>query len=470
MKTAALAVILGLLPFGAHAQFSPLQKRMGEGPSQATQLMKAVSANPIASGFAVETVRRSYWDGSRWTLESETRNTFTGDRRTESAYYDVTGPSPVPAHRTSYDAYGNVQGFDQWDVDSQSFIPYERHTYSLVFDPVHNRFVTEQMIREVWSGAWENAERISFTLEVDNTAGVHIIGGMNEYWENTSWRPSMRFTLNQSGADVVEASQTRLGTEWRDAERTTYHGQTVAGLYNLLIDLLTEFEDLYDLNITFLMFPDATTEYWTGTRWTNVYRQFVDAVHTPSGRPTAVRYQEWDGAKWIDESRQEATYAEAAGEYRPSTSMLIDIDEGQAFNFLAEAYTYDGTGLLATADQQLNFGFGMEAFGRIEYTWKALSVGVDEAPVVSSRNRLQPAYPNPFTTSTKISYQLASTDDVRIRVYDMLGREVQSLVTARQVAGTYSTDFNAASLTSGLYVVRLETSAGVQSRTLTLVR
>ena len=79
-------------------------------------------------------------------------------------------------------------------------------------------------------------------------------------------------------------------------------------------------------------------------------------------------------------------------------------------------------------------------------------------------------YPNPFNPSTTISYKLARQGPVALRVYDVLGREVRTLVDAVQSAGSYEVRLDAADLPSGMYLYRLETSEATVSRSMLLVR
>lgn len=83
---------------------------------------------------------------------------------------------------------------------------------------------------------------------------------------------------------------------------------------------------------------------------------------------------------------------------------------------------------------------------------------------------LKQNYPNPFNPSTLISYQLPTNSIVSLRVYNVLGREVETLVSDRQTAGTHSVTFNAGSLPSGVYFYRLEAGTYHDTKKLLLVK
>jgi endonuclease/exonuclease/phosphatase family metal-dependent hydrolase len=77
--------------------------------------------------------------------------------------------------------------------------------------------------------------------------------------------------------------------------------------------------------------------------------------------------------------------------------------------------------------------------------------------------KLSQNYPNPFNPSTVISYQLAENSAVSLKVYDMLGREVATLLNnARVAAGTHEVTFDASELSSGMYIYQLKTTKGQQ--------
>ncbi|HUI28860.1 MAG TPA: T9SS type A sorting domain-containing protein [Candidatus Acidoferrales bacterium] len=70
--------------------------------------------------------------------------------------------------------------------------------------------------------------------------------------------------------------------------------------------------------------------------------------------------------------------------------------------------------------------------------------------------RLEQNYPNPFNPSTVINYQLAMNSQVTLKVYDVLGREVETLLSEPQTVGSHSVTFNATNLPSGVYFYRLQ--------------
>jgi hypothetical protein len=94
-----------------------------------------------------------------------------------------------------------------------------------------------------------------------------------------------------------------------------------------------------------------------------------------------------------------------------------------------------------------------------------------EEPGVPDGFRLEQNYPNPFNPSTTIRFTLHSAARVRLRVYDVLGREVATLVDDLRASGTHAVNFDARSLASGVYVYALSTAGGLrQTHTMLLLR
>lgn len=79
-------------------------------------------------------------------------------------------------------------------------------------------------------------------------------------------------------------------------------------------------------------------------------------------------------------------------------------------------------------------------------------------------------YPNPFNPVTTIEYTVNQTMDVKLRVYNVLGQMVTTLVDGMQQAATYRVSFDAADLASGIYIYQLETSAGTLTKQMILMK
>jgi hypothetical protein len=77
--------------------------------------------------------------------------------------------------------------------------------------------------------------------------------------------------------------------------------------------------------------------------------------------------------------------------------------------------------------------------------------------IVPSSYSLQQNYPNPFNPATNIRYQIANNSFVVLRVYDILGKEIATLVNDKLSAGTYEVKFDGSNLPSGIYFYKLET-------------
>jgi hypothetical protein len=75
---------------------------------------------------------------------------------------------------------------------------------------------------------------------------------------------------------------------------------------------------------------------------------------------------------------------------------------------------------------------------------------------VPERYKLFQNYPNPFNSSTRIKYEIQKNSMVQLKVYDMLGKEIQTLVSEEQNAGTYETSFNGQNLSSGIYIYEIQ--------------
>ena len=98
-----------------------------------------------------------------------------------------------------------------------------------------------------------------------------------------------------------------------------------------------------------------------------------------------------------------------------------------------------GANGLILATQQVFVGIEKNSFGN-----------------VLSNYSLSQNYPNPFNPATKIKYEIEKNSFVNIKVYDILGKEIENLVNEKQNAGTYKVSFDGSNLPSGIYFYRIQ--------------
>jgi hypothetical protein len=123
--------------------------------------------------------------------------------------------------------------------------------------------------------------------------------------------------------------------------------------------------------------------------------------------------------------------------------------DGHGTTTEVQAYVYSdrnvGVGAYSYRLKQVDFD------GRFDYS-NIIEVDVP-APAEFG---LDQNYPNPFNPSTQINFRLAVDSRVTLKVFDVLGQEIATLVNGTMVAGGHSVDFDASSLNSGVYLYRIE--------------
>ena len=143
---------------------------------------------------------------------------------------------------------------------------------------------------------------------------------------------------------------------------------------------------------------------------------------------------------------------------------------------------YSDTSYQVQGSDLANFSATLPAYGSAIYTIATseeavvlppippiVSVGNETASVPNSYVLFQ-NYPNPFNPSTTIRYSIINPDVVKIKIYDVLGREVRTLVNEFKQAGTYELQFSANGLASGIYLYRIESGKFIETKKMILLK
>jgi Secretion system C-terminal sorting domain len=171
--------------------------------------------------------------------------------------------------------------------------------------------------------------------------------------------------------------------------------------------------------------------------------------------------------------------------YGTYVSVCLSIEEDTILGMPARV-KYLGDGSMFETSHTLAEGLGLFSYS---FTWDfghtdvslvyakidgkeygKILTDVKALPVVPKMFALSQNYPNPFNPSTVISYQLPVNSHVVLKVYDILGREVATLVNEREQAGTHGVKFDGANLPSGVYFYRLATQGFVRTMKMILLK
>ena len=163
------------------------------------------------------------------------------------------------------------------------------------------------------------------------------------------------------------------------------------------------------------------------------------------------------GAAWV--------YTRTHGGWSQLGNKLVGTGSaGKAEQGVAVDLSTDGSTALVGGFADDNFNGAAWVFSR---TVTNTGVIGEKAP---SQLRLEQNYPNPFNPTTEIRYQVTGDRDVRLAVYDLLGREVAVLVNGRVSSGTHEVRFHASGLASGVYFYRLTAGDFVATKRLLLLK
>ncbi len=99
------------------------------------------------------------------------------------------------------------------------------------------------------------------------------------------------------------------------------------------------------------------------------------------------------------------------------------------------------------------------------------TLGINQiSNVIPESYSLLQNYPNPFNPGTKIRFSIPKASLTKIIVYDILGKEVKTIVDNSLAAGTYETEFDSSELSSGIYFYRLITKDYSETKKMVLMK
>jgi hypothetical protein len=350
--------------------------------------------------------------GADWVNNSRRSTNYdVNNRPDEYLYENWSGSSWNNSHRylEQYDTQGNLQTetYQYWNGASWDNSTRTTYTYNT------NDLIIE-VLAETWSGSWVNS---NYDTRTYNAMG-HILTQIYYIWSGAAWQnfTQLLYTYDSNGNNTQYLVQ-----NWDPVDGWVNSGQ-----------YLYQFDGNNNQTEQLLQLWNNGTTSW-------VNQEKINSTYNSQNSPLTTLYQLWNtGTGW------------------ENTSYIMD--------------TYDANNNLSERVVQNWDGAAWVNFGRqTGFIWKLITdVGDDELLV--NEFKLFNNYPNPFNPSTTIKFNVPSISEVTIRIYDVLGNEIETLVNQEKTAGTYEVEFNSEGISSGIYLYRITAGDFTQTKKMILLK
>ena len=349
---------------------------------------------------------------------------------------------------------------------------------------VNGRFV----VMGTDNGKLEVLLQINTNTGSDDMGGATIVIEFNNYTLNFNSNPQVNAHYvfhnfnedNYSPATVTKPVSNKLWLNIDLPFNNSNNGFIVSGS-NGWTDVVTLFFDIISTNDTLKLDWQITNPYWGIYDSDNTNLWSVGSFQNLTYAVNDVTSPEIISASLLDSVKLEILFSEPV----ESTSAL------NISNYSITKGISVLSGLLSTDQNKLILNTTSHTVGQ-QYTITLNNVRDLAGNLISAQNNfisyadsnnktedekfipiefsLQQNYPNPFNPSTKISWQSPVGSHQTIKVYDILGNEVVTLVDEFKTAGSYEVEFNSENLASGVYIYRLQTAEFTKTKKMMLLR
>lgn len=324
----------------------------------------------------------------------------------------------------SYDSSGNLLNTlsEAWNGSNWENYIYEIFSY----DSIGNNRLN---LHFFWgNNNWENILRISRTYDCIG----NITTSTTEKWIDSTWINSSKITLNYYPNEMRDFNLMELwnGSKWEN-------------------DVLLTFKYANDWVLSSIL-----AENWNGSFWNSyVQTRFTYSLDEPQ---LSGLIEVWDNIQWIVNSRYSYSY-NANGYFIHGIYELWENG-----NWVP----YDGIITIENPDGFVDHLLTYEVF-----VYYGKPTGVDEEGRFHLKDfELSQNYPNPFNPSTTIKFQIPRNGFVTLKVYDILGNEVATLVNEEKAIGKYEINFDASRIASGVYIYRLKVNDYIDVKKMILIK
>ena len=269
-------------------------------------------------------------------------------------------------------------------------------------------------------------------------------------------------TLSMAGSQLYSifffnANTGFMGDGGGEVHKTTNGGANWTGTYLTDTSSIVSYYSLLDID-----FLNDMTGYIVGARSYQYVRGAIFKTTNCGNNWINIYYKDSLELYSIDIINDSIVYA--TGEVR---KVLKTTNSGETWSIMEIPGNFSELVSIKFINENTGFTCGYN------YVFKTTNGGVSVNQIsgeISERFSLHQNYPNPFNPYTKIKFDITKLSDVKLVVYDLLGREMATLVNERLKAGTYEVDFEGRELPSGVYFYKLEADGFVDVKKMVLIR
>ena len=331
-------------------------------------------------------------------------------------------------------------------------------------------FPTEQIKYSALSGIFKDGESRTIINKTILDNGFLLISQLIESWDGSNW---VNYHRSLYTYDVNDNMIELLIESWDGSNWVNYH----RSLYT------------YDVNNNLI---EELVLLWGSSNWVNDSKTIY--TYDVNNNLIEKLRLDWDGSHYVNQDRSLYTYDVNDNLIE---ELVLLWDGSNWVNYYRSLYTYDVNDNLIEELVVLWGGFIWENYGKIlytydvnnnlieelvllwdvftwvngyKYTYYYIPTGIEQIEGEVNTYSLSDNYPNPFNPSTTISYSVPEIEFVTLKVYDVLGSEIVTLVNEEKPVGGYEVDFNASELSSGVYFYKLQAGNFIQTKKMVLMK
>jgi len=315
-----------------------------------------------------------------------------------------------------------------------------------------------------------------------NTSGFQVLFGQTENQKNDLFQ--IPFWWKKIFEDPV--FQNKIAVRWNELRTTVFSNSNILAMINSITSAVDEAKDR-----NFTRWPELLGYWvWPNSFVGNTYSEEIDYLKSwienrLDWLDNAIS-SDYSTIEWADTSSFEVllnngetkiiSLGEVINDYHNADSITFESNS----EFVSVSNTVNE--LTVYINGEGNFyikGIAWKNSVKVDlspaYLVSTIKTDVEDKPHVNEFN-LNQNYPNPFNPTTIIKYSLPSVETTRrvvstkLTVFDMLGREIATLVNKKQSMGSYEVEFDASNLTSGIYFYTLRSGGFVESKKMLLIK